>query len=193
MHAYNNSIGAYLSSDSLFTVNNFVISEVPQIENNVNNNLNNKTNWSLVCDTFISNGTEKWITIGNFLNDSLSLITPLDSVCDQPFPFNCGSYYYIDDVSVTLIEENGLEEKQLNDFSIFPNPNYGSFGLHYKGTLTKLYILSITDLNGNQLDQIEITNSNTEYENTRLENGLYFYTIRQGIEELGRGKFMVNH
>jgi hypothetical protein len=52
-------------------------------------------------------------------------------------------------------------------------------------------ILGVTDIYGNQLDQIEIINSTTEYATTRLTSGLYFYTIRQGSEELGRGKFMV--
>jgi OOP family OmpA-OmpF porin len=193
LHAFNNSIGAYFATDSLYTVNNSVIDATPQIINNYTNDLDNKTEWTLVCDTFVASGGESWITIGNFLNDSLSLVTPLDSICSQPLGWGCGSYYYIDDVSVTLIEETGLVNKKLNDFSIFPNPNYGTFKLLLKGTLTKSYILSITDLYGNQLDNIEIINSTTEYENARLKNGLYFYTIRQGIEELGRGKFMVIH
>lgn len=193
MHAFNNSIGAYFATDSLYTLNNFVIDATPQIINSYTNDLNNKTEWTVVCDTFEASGGESWITIGNFLNDSLSLVTPLDSNCSQPLGWGCGSYYYIDDVSVTLIEETGLVNKKLNDFSIFPNPNYGTFRLLHKGTLTKSYILNITDLYGNQLDNIEIINSTTEYENVRLKNGLYFYSIRQGIEELGRGKFMVIH
>jgi len=193
MHAFNNSIGAYFATDSLYSINNFVIAATPQIINNPQNNLNNKTDWTLICDTFVANGGESWITIGNFLNDSLSLITPLDSVCDLPIPFNCGAYYYIDDVSVTLIDETSIEEHRENKFNLYPNPNIGCFRLQYKGTLTASNIFNITDIYGKQLDQIEIINSTTEYENTRLNNGLYFYTIRQGIEELGRGKFMVIH
>lgn len=193
LHAFNNSIGAYFAPDSLFTITNFVIDATPQIINSPTNNLDNKTVWTLVCDTFVANGGEKWITIGNFLNDSLSLITPLDSVCSQPNGWGCGAYYYIDDVSVTLVDETGIEEQELNNFILFPNPNKGSFRLQYRGTFSATNILSITDIYGKQLDQIEIINTTTEYENTRLKNGLYFYTIRQGIEELGRGKFMVIH
>jgi hypothetical protein len=191
MHAFNNSIGANFTPDSLYTLNNYVIDAIPQIINNVENDLNNKTQWTLVCDTFVASGAENWITIGNFLNDSLSLIIPLDSVCDQPFPFNCGAYYYIDDVSVTLIDETIIEEQKQNKFSLYPNPNIGCFRLQYKELLSMTNIFSITDIYGKQLDQIEIINSTTEYENTRLKNGLYFYTIRRGNEELGRGKFMV--
>jgi hypothetical protein len=193
MHAFNNSIGANFTPDSLYTLNNYVIDAIPQILNNVDNDLNNKTEWTLVCDTFVASGVESWITIGNFLNDSLSLVTPLDSVCDQPFPFNCGAYYYIDDVSVTLIDETSIEDQKQNNFSLYPNPNIGNFRLQFKGPLSMTNIFSITDIYGKQLDQIEIINSMTEYENTRLNNGLYFYTIRQSNEELVRGKFMVIH
>jgi hypothetical protein len=193
MHAFNNSIGAYFDTDSLYSFNNFIIAATPQIINNPQNELNNKSDWTFICDTFVASGGESWITIGNFLNDSLSLITPLDSVCDQPFPFNCGAYYFIDDVSVTLIDETSIEEQKQNKFSLYPNPNIGSFRLQYKETLTATTILSVTDIQGKQLDQIEIINSTTEYKNPRLISGIYFYTIRQDTEELGRGKFVVIH
>jgi hypothetical protein len=97
----------------------------------------------------------------------------------------------IDSIGLEVL--TSLNEQTHNKFSLFPNPNIGCFRLQYKGTLAATNIFSITDIYGKQLDQIEIINSSTEYENTRLNNGLYFYTIRQGIEELGRGKFMVIH
>lgn len=191
MHASNNSIGAYFAPDSLLTYNNGVIELAPQIENDVSNDLSSKTDWTLVTDTFVATGNERWMTIGNFRTDSLSEIYPLDSVCDQLNSFNCASYYYIDDVSVMLIDETGMEEQKHNKFSLYPNPNNGCFRLQYDGTLMRTTILRMTDIFGNQLDQIEIINSMTEYEKTRLTSGLYFYTIRQGSEELVRGKFMV--
>jgi hypothetical protein len=193
MHANNNTIGAYFAPDSLFTSANGIITNIPQIENDTTNDLSSKADWTLVCDTFMATGNERWMTIGNFYTDSLSAITALDSVCAQPNAYACSAYYYIDDVSVTLIDETGIEEQKQNIFSLYPNPNIGSFRLKYQGTLTLTNILSITDIFGKQMDQIEIINSTTEYENTRLNDGLYFYTIRQGIEVLGRGKFMVIH
>lgn len=193
MHANCNSIGAYFAPDSFFVSNDGLIEQIPQVQNQEENQLSSKTEWTLVCDTFVASGNESYITIGNFYIDSLSTFTPLDSVCSQPNPFNCAAYYYIDDVSVTLIDETGLEEQKQNNSSLFPNPNDGCFKLQYKATLKKPITLNITDAFGELIDQIEIINSTTEYENTRLKNGLYFYTIRQGIEELGRGKFMIIH
>jgi hypothetical protein len=92
-HANTNSIGAYFSADSFFvSYGNFtgLMNYTPQIQNDVHNDLSSKINWTLVCDTFIATGNERYITIGNFYNDSLSNITPLDSVCSMPNGFNCG-------------------------------------------------------------------------------------------------------
>jgi hypothetical protein len=193
MHVTNNNIGAYFAPDSLFTTANGIITNIPQIENETTNDLSSKADWTLVCDTFLATGNERWMTIGNFYTDSLSAITALDSNCSLPFSINCGAYYYIDDVSVTLIDETGIEKQLHNKFILYPNPNIGCFRLQYKATLNATTILSIRDIHGKQLDQIEIINSTTEYKNPILNNGLYFYTISQDTEELARGKFVVIH
>jgi len=192
MHANCNSIGAYLSPDSfLAPYNNFLIDQIPQIQNPIENDLSSKTDWTLVGDTFVATGVERWLTIGNFYNDSLSTIIPLDSVCAQPNPFACAAYFYIDDVSVTLIDETGINEQKQNEFSLFPNPNNGNFKLQYKGNLTKSIVLFITDVYGKLIDNIEILNSTTDYENASLNDGLYFYSLRQGFDEVGKGKIIV--
>lgn len=129
MHASNNTIGAHFAPDSLFSFSNGIITEIPQIQNNNDNDLSSKTNWTLVCDTFVATGLELWMIIGNFQTDSLSAISVLDSICSIPLSFNCASYYYIDDVSVTLIDETGFEEQKLKNYSLFPNPNNGTFEL----------------------------------------------------------------
>ena len=62
-----NNIGAYFSRDS-FTYSNFnVIPFIPQVNNNpATNPLNSCTNWIKVEGTFIAQGGESHITIGNF-------------------------------------------------------------------------------------------------------------------------------
>lgn len=94
--------------------------------------------------------------------------------------------------SIGLEAVTGINEVNGNNaFSLFPNPNNGSFRLQYAGIITKPLILSITDVYGKLIDNLEITNTTTNYKNTSLINGLYFYTIRQGTEEVGRGKFLM--
>jgi hypothetical protein len=41
------------------------------------------------------------------------------------------------------------------------------------------------------IDTKEIVNKTAAYENSSLNNGLYFYSLRQGKDEIGRGKFVV--
>jgi hypothetical protein len=74
---------------------------------------------------------------------------------------------------------------------VFPNPNNGSFKLQYNGIINKKTMLYITDVYGKLIDTIEIVNTTTDYENAGLSNGLFFYTVKQGYEEVGRGKFLV--
>jgi hypothetical protein len=44
---------------------------------------------------------------------------------------------------------------------------------------------------GENIDSKEIESNSTNYENISLNNGVYFYNLRQGNEEIGRGKFVV--
>ena len=52
-------------------------------------------------------------------------------------------------------------------------------------------MLTITDVYGKLIDTFEIVNQTTEYKNTSLSNGLYFYTLRSVNEEMQRGKILI--
>ena len=94
---YCNNIGAYFSRDS-FTYGNYnVLPFIPQVSNNTTANpLKSCTGWVKVEGTFIAQGGESHITIGNFNDDASSSVSPANC-------FNgsiSGSYYYLDDVWV---------------------------------------------------------------------------------------------
>ena len=192
MRTANNTIGAYFSPDSFSVELLLPIYQTPQISNNPQNDLSSQTAWTLVCDTFVATGNERYMTIGNFVTDSLCDTLCFGGGCYAPNGYNyCVAFYYIDDVSVTLIDETGIEEKKQFNFSLFPNPNNGNFKLHYNGILNKTTMLYITDVYGKLIDTNEIVKTTTDYENTSLTSGLYFYSLRSNNEELQRGKFIV--
>ncbi len=192
MRASNNTIGAYFSPDSFSVELLLPIYQTPQINNNPQNDLSSQTEWTLVSDTFVATGNECYMTIGNFVTDSLSDTLYLGGDCYAPNGFTyCVAFYYIDDVSVTLIDETGIAEKKQFNFSLFPNPNTGSFMLQFNGSITKTTMLYIADVYGKLIDTKEIYNTTQDYENTDLTSGLYFYSLKQGIEEIGRGKFLI--
>lgn len=161
LHAFNNSIGVYFSSDSI-TYLDGLLSFQPQISNDPNNQLNDMVNWVKVSDTLVAVGNEKWITIGNFLNDSLSLISPIDSVCFQPNPFGCGAYYYIDDVSVTLIDETGIEEiPKENQIMLYPNPAQHQLNISLEKPFSGR--LSISNFLGQEVYILPNTNARSKF------------------------------
>jgi hypothetical protein len=99
-------------------------------------------------------------------------------------------YMGIDSIGLEVLTGvNNINNR--NEFILFPNPNKGSFKLQYNGILNKTTLLYITDVYGKLIDTKEILNTTTDYENTSLTNGLYFYSLRSNNEELQRGKFVV--
>jgi hypothetical protein len=178
----NNSIGLLFTTDSFnFSSNglNFIINQVPQTQNNVNNSLTNKTDWTLVTDTFTANGTEHWITIGNFFNDSLSNSVILDSNCTIN-GFKCASYYYIDDVSVELVDETGLSPTsamQSLAFKVMPNPSNGSFAL--EGNNNNVLNVSIQNTAGAILynKNMQPQNKQVKIDDAALAKGIYFVKV----------------
>ncbi len=100
-----NQIGAMLTSKEYKTDG-----KTPLIETETsvlhpdNKVMNQMYNWEKVCATFTAEGNEKFITIGNFMKDSdvkyVANKKPKDVKAQRP-----GSYYYIDDVQVILVDD----------------------------------------------------------------------------------------
>jgi hypothetical protein len=122
--SYCNTIGAHFS-DTVPTVNqmfNFQLS--PQIQNDeINNPLGDMLNWTEVRGSFTANGTEKYITLGNF-KDNLNS----DTVNIVPWGGTINVGYYVDDVSV--IELKALHS---NDTLVCPQPNFNQTLKAYPG------------------------------------------------------------
>lgn len=65
-------------------------------------------NWSEICGVYTASGGEKFITLGNFLSDEDTKYERMKKDPSSKAKIIVAAYYYIDDISVTLIdEENG--------------------------------------------------------------------------------------
>ena len=71
----------------------------PQVVNDYDRVLADTKGWMQISGTFIAQGGERFLTIGNFFPASQSNVVDLDSLT-YLLP---GAYYYIDDVSVTCL------------------------------------------------------------------------------------------
>lgn len=100
-----NQIGANLSKKEFGTDQKSAIIDKTHILQENNKVFNAFYGWEKVCGTFVADGGEKYITIGNFTsNEDTKKETNKKSseVKNQQI----AAYYYIDDVVVTLISED---------------------------------------------------------------------------------------
>jgi gliding motility-associated-like protein len=104
-------LGAYFSPNPISWFDQFSLSSYsPQIvETDV---ITNVSDWIKVSGCFIANGGEQYITIGNFETDANSILPEVNP--SSTFGAEI-SYYYIDDVSVTLLSPNFLNKELAND------------------------------------------------------------------------------
>ena len=94
-------IGLFFSNDSLVDFNTFQsLSVTPQIENTQGNILSDPTIWYNISGNYTALGGEEYITIGNF-KDASNTTTSIVYV-NQLDSSGYFSYYYIDDVCITL-------------------------------------------------------------------------------------------
>jgi hypothetical protein len=99
--AYITTLGAYLDNGDIMALswiglpyaNSLMQPAIPQVYN-ATQPLNDSINWMKIEGSFVANGTEEYITVGNFFTDTPSGVVVM---YQHTYWF---SYYYIDDVSV---------------------------------------------------------------------------------------------
>ena len=89
-------VGVFFSDTALYWTNNNYIPVTPQVQNNAGSIISDTVNWVRIQDSFIADGTETFITIGNFKDDFNTQILNIN-----PGASNQGySGFYIDDVQL---------------------------------------------------------------------------------------------
>lgn len=93
-------IGAYVDDGSLdknYECLPIVIT--PSFENPAGNTIKDTVGWTKIQGAFIANGTETYITIGNFYSHGSTTRFPINPASNYE-----EAYYYVDDVSIIPIE-----------------------------------------------------------------------------------------
>ncbi len=92
-------IGAYLSVGAVGPIGNDApLALTPQVESPAAVYLTDAVNWMQVSGTYVAAGGENHIVIGSFRDDASTLTTP------GPDTWPGGAYYFVDDVSVELVQ-----------------------------------------------------------------------------------------
>ena len=93
-------IGAYISTQMANSTTQNIMPYQPQISTPINKILKDTLNWMEISGTYVAQGGEKYVTIGNFKDSSTIHVEGLGP------NLSTASYYYIDDVSVVLMDSN---------------------------------------------------------------------------------------
>ena len=151
-------------------------------EINFNKDLSNKSDWIILDTTYIATGYEKYFMIGNFLADSISDTTNISGglVSSNSIEYYHLAYYYIDDVSVELVDETGLSttsSMQNLGFKVMPNPSNGSFVL--EGNNNNVLNVSIQNTAGALLynKNMQPQNKQVKIDDAALAKGVYFVKV----------------
>jgi hypothetical protein len=165
------NIGAYFSTTQISASNSVTLNYTPQIQNPSSTQLSDSTNWMLVQDTLLTNGTELYMTIGNFYSDSQT-----DTLFLGSFSGGNVAYYYIDDVSVIDVESLEVSEhSQKKRLNVYPNPSDGKLYINGLTAGDKISPIEVSDVTGRIISKynIPITTGTLEL-NLNLNNGVYF-------------------
>lgn len=177
-----NDIGAYISSDSIWSTGLINLPYVPQITNDPQTNpLVQRDLWIEVTDSFYAQGGELYITIGNFYDDANT--DTVNFITTPPNPQY--AYYYIDDVSLMLCDSTTSlgSEKQHKTFNVYPNPvSDGIIQIDFFEANT--YTISLTNVLGDTLAHSKILirspNLSYKYEIKDISDGFYWINIISG-------------
>jgi hypothetical protein len=165
-----------------------VLPFVPQIENTDNNIITDTLNWTAFSGTYLANGGEKFILLGNF--------KPLAEGFDTAYQYYGSlnhansAYYYIDDVSLIDLDStlSVKENEAMAKVELFPNP--ASNILTIKLNAAQLQY-SITDIKGNTLMQNSISKQEQiQIDITELPSGFYVISFLNKQGYIIREKFV---
>lgn len=174
-------IGVYLSNTPIDSINSWLpLNLIPQIVN-TSGNITDTLNWILISGTYLANGGENYMIIGNFLNDAATTQTLTNNSV-----WNDGCYILIDDVLLTTC--TGINDIYDNQkVSVYPNPAFDKLIIELQGTdLAKINIFDTS------LRRIitKTFSSFTTIDFDKYQSGTYFYELTSDEKIVKRGKII---
>lgn len=114
-----NTVSAKFSKKSYGTDTKLPIYDEASISPFSEEPLTARYNWTKVCGVYTAEGGEKWLTMGNFNSDEDTKNNSLRMKKEKDWDFKvdeiAAAYYYIDDISVRLIDEEKGQKCECED------------------------------------------------------------------------------
>lgn len=182
------NFGAYLSIDSVSMPAEDVLPFVPQIENPDSNILTDTLHWVPITGTYLANGGEKFVLLGNFKPVAVGFDTAYQYY-GSPNHANA-AYYYIDDVSLIDLDSTlTVKENEAKvQIEVFPNPATGVLNIKLFAPYLQYHI---ADLKGTSLIQNYIGNhAQLQIDIDELPSGFYVISFTNKEGNITREKFV---
>jgi hypothetical protein len=174
-----NAVSHFGTTEMYFDTLNYI----PQVHNPHGNIITDKQNWTLISGSFIANGGEQYITIGNFWDDAnTETMWVAGGMKKGTTPF---SYFYIDDVSVSIVsEEESCASTAINKINnkdliiIFPNP--ATSEIQVIGNQLTVNGIDIFDMLGERVYSAPLTDNRSPIiiNISAIPPGMYFLQIK---------------
>lgn len=175
---HTNNVGAYFSKveidTSIIPASNLPFQ--PQFENPVTNDLSDRIGWTLVTGTFIANGGEKYLILGNFR--PIQSTTLIQTGWGTFPPYVIASYLFIDDVLVAPSDSlTSLPQISSNEELVLLTINNNEFEII--SNFHNINYYEIIDCLGQVIKSKEIISMKLININTQgLSHGIYFIKVK---------------
>lgn len=161
------SIGAHFSTTAITGNGTYgPINVVPQIISS--SIISDTANWVQITGSFVANGGEQYITIGNFSNDAS---TPRSTNSSAFISYM--AYYYVD-----MVEVSGsplkVDEFKNSNVSVVPNPFKDLISLDYKDR-SSADVIEVYSVNGVMVKRLLAEEGAIKL--SELPSGVYFISI----------------
>jgi DNA-binding beta-propeller fold protein YncE len=165
-----------------------VLPFVPQIENPDSNILTDTLNWMPITGTYLANGGEQYVLLGNF--------KPVAEGYDTAYQYYGSpthanwAYYYIDDVSLIDLDStlSVKENEAMAQVEVFPNPASSVLTIKLNEPQQQY---SITDIKGNTLLQNSLSKQEKlQIDISALPSGFYVINLINKLGYISREKFV---
>lgn len=184
-----NGFSAYFS-DTAISCGSCFLNYAPQFNYN-DTIIKDTSSWVLMTGSFVAQGGEKFITIGNFNADD----STQNSLVNSGGVY-VSAYYYIDDVYVgeTPVPVGVKElEPEFVNVKVYPNPTNELLNVEYIVSETENAEFMLFDITGKLITKkiLPTQNNLISFNYNELNGGVYFYTILVNNKVVKRDKFIL--
>lgn len=188
------NVGAYFSAGQPTADSDILLSYEPQVKYAGEAFLTNKEGWTKIEGSFIANGGENFISLGNFDSneETDTLFVEGGGVFRPAQPYYwTDAYYFIDDVSVTLDTLTGINELENVSIEVYPNPAKNEIFVSITGNQDGNMIFELWDMLGQNAKSVTLKPGMNVINTTELSVGVYHYIVKIKDETKQTGKQVI--